>query len=264
MYKETLYLLMEIIPAIDLLGGVCVRLKKGDYNKVTQFNSDPVSQALLWQKKGAKRLHLVDLDGAKNGKPINNDAIQAIAKVLDIPIQIGGGIRTIERVEELFGYGIDRVILGTIAIEKPQIVKELASIYPEKIVVGIDAKKGKVATRGWLKQSEIKATDLVKDFSELTLAAVISTDIDTDGTLEGPNLNTLKEISMASKVPVIASGGVGSIADLLSLLPLESIGIVGVIIGRALYDGTIDLEEAIRSMSSPLIQDISTENKYIA
>ena len=255
---------MEIIPAIDLLGGACVRLNQGDYNQVTQFNADPVSQALTWQKKGANRLHLVDLDGAKSGKAINNDSISEITKVLEIPIQIGGGIRTLERVEELFSLGIDSVILGTIALENPELVKKLVDIYPNKITIGIDAKRGKVATRGWLKQSEINANDLAKEFSELKLAAIISTDIDTDGTLKGPNIKALQEIAMVSKVPVIASGGVGSIADLLSLIPLETYGVTGTIVGRALYDGTIDLEEAIKATASPRIQDIYQNTDFLA
>ena len=255
---------MEIIPAIDLLGGECVRLNQGDYNQITKFNADPISQALSWQKKGAKRLHLVDLDGAKSGKAINNDSIRAITKVIEIPIQIGGGIRSLERVEQLFSFGIDRVIVGTIALENPELVKNLVDIYPNKIILGIDAKQGKVATRGWIKQSEVNANNLAKEFSELNLAAIISTDIATDGTLKGPNLKALKEIAIVSKVPVIASGGVGSIADLLSLIPLESYGVTGVIVGRALYDGTIDLEEAIKSIASPRIQDIYKNQDFLA
>tara|TARA_Y100001968_G_scaffold76276_1_gene67743 strand:- start:2681 stop:3475 length:795 start_codon:yes stop_codon:yes gene_type:complete len=255
MYKETVSRLMEIIPAIDLLGGNCVRLNQGNYNKITKFNSDPVSQALTWQEQGAKRLHLVDLDGAKTGKPINNDAILAITNALDIPIQIGGGIRTLERAKELFDYGIERVILGTIAIEDPKLVKMLIEQYPNKVILGIDAKEGKVATRGWIKQSDIKATDLVKNFASSKLAAIISTDIATDGTLKGPNLSALRQIAESTNLPVIASGGIGSIADLLSLTALEESGVTGVIVGRALYDKNFDLNEAIRSIAKPRIQD---------
>ncbi len=252
--------MIEIIPAIDLLDGKCVRLHQGNYNLVTEFSSDPIQQALIWQEKGATRLHVVDLDGAKTGKPVNDLTIKAIKKELTIPIQIGGGIRSKQRAEELIEAGIDRVILGTIAIEKPDIVNKLALRYPGKIILGLDAKDGKVATRGWLNQSKTKASELAKALSESGISAIISTDIATDGTLKGPNLNFLKEIATASKVPVIASGGIGTISDVLSLLPLESYGICGVIIGRALYDGQIDLSEAIHVAKNQTINDLSTEN----
>ena len=153
---------MEIIPAIDLLNGKCVRLNQGNYNKVTKFNSDPVEQAVLWETQGAKRLHLVDLDGAKTGEPINDRTIKEINKSIAIPIQVGGGIRNIDRAKELFDIGIDRIILGTIAIEDPKLVTALANKYPKRIAVGIDAKEGMVATRGWVKQSKIKSIDLAK------------------------------------------------------------------------------------------------------
>ena len=252
--------MIEIIPAIDLLGGKCVRLHQGNYNLVTEFSSDPIQQALIWQEKGATRLHLVDLDGAKTGKPVNDLTIKAIKKELTIPIQIGGGIRSQQRAEDLINTGIDRVILGTIAIEKPEIVNKLSSKYPGKIIVGIDAKDGRVATRGWINQSKIKATDLVKNLSKSSISAIISTDISTDGTLEGPNLDFLKDIASVSNVPVIASGGIGTIGDILSLLPLEHYGICGVIIGRALYDGKIDLTEAIRVTKNQNMNDITYQN----
>lgn len=252
--------MIEIIPAIDLLGGKCVRLHQGNYNLVTEFSSDPIQQALIWQEKGATRLHLVDLDGAKTGKPVNDLTIKAIKKELTIPIQIGGGIRSQQRAEDLINTGIDRVILGTIAIEKPEIVTKLSSKYPDKIIVGIDAKDGRVATRGWINQSKTKATDLVRNLSQSSISAIISTDISTDGTLEGPNLDFLKDIASVSNVPVIASGGIGTIGDILSLLPLERYGICGVIIGRALYDGKIDLTEAIRVTKNQTINDLTSQN----
>ncbi len=239
---------MEIIPAIDLLDGTCVRLNQGNYEKVTEFNTDPVAQALDWQSQGAKCLHLVDLDGAKTGKPVNDTIIQKIKEAIDIPIQLGGGIRTLKRAEDLLNYGLDRIILGTIAIEEPGIVKDLACQNPNQIVVGIDAKNGKVATRGWLTQSNIEATELAKEFEGAGIAAIISTDIETDGTLNGPNLKALREISKSTSIPVIASGGVGCIADLISLLTLEQYGVKGVIVGRALYDGEIDLGEASKAI----------------
>tara|TARA_Y100001968_G_scaffold69693_1_gene60829 strand:+ start:9350 stop:10117 length:768 start_codon:yes stop_codon:yes gene_type:complete len=255
---------MQIIPAIDLLDGMCVRLNQGNYNMVTQFNSDPVEQAIKWQSNGAKRIHIVDLDAAKTGKPINDKKIKQITKAIDIPIQIGGGIRGEERVEELLSYGIERVILGTIAIEKPNLVKDLTNKFPGRIIVGIDAKAGKVATRGWMTQSQTNANDLARSLSSLNLAAIISTDISTDGTLKGPNLNALKEIAIQTQIPIIASGGVGSISDLLALTSLESYGIIGVIVGRALYDGTIDLQEAIKALEKPRIEDVPLVKDYLA
>ena len=255
---------MEIIPAIDLLNGKCVRLNQGNYNEVTKFNSDPVKQAQIWEKQGAKRLHLVDLDGAKTGEPINDQIIKEIKKSISIPIQLGGGIRNIERAKELLDIGIDRIILGTIAIENPELVRVLSQEYPKRIAVGIDAKEGMVATRGWLKRSEITSLELAKQLNELELAAIISTDISTDGTLEGPNIQALREIAEVSINPVIASGGIGSINDLISLVDLEHEGIEAIIVGRALYDGSIDLREAILTLKNLIIQDsFNDKNKFV-
>ena len=255
---------MEIIPAIDLLDGACVRLHQGDYDQVTRFSEDPVAQALSWQSQGATRLHLVDLDGAKRGEPINDAAVRAITASLDIPVQLGGGVRSLERAEELIACGLDRVILGTVAIEQPALVEELAQSHPGRIVVGIDANDGRVATRGWIEQSDVQATDLAKQFSAAGIAAIITTDIATDGTLAGPNLEALRTIAQCSAVPVIASGGIGCMADLLSLLPLEPLGIAGVIIGRALYDGRVDLAEAIAALGEARLQDITAVAADIA
>jgi phosphoribosylformimino-5-aminoimidazole carboxamide ribotide isomerase len=177
---------MEILPAIDLLDGACVRLHQGDYDQVTRFSEDPVAQALSWQSQGATRLHLVDLDGAKRGEPINDAAVRAITSALDIPVQLGGGVRSLERAEELIACGLDRVILGTVAIEQPQLVQELAQRHPGRIVVGIDANDGRVATRGWIEQSDVLATDLAKQFSAAGIAAIITTDIATDGPSPAP------------------------------------------------------------------------------
>ena len=255
---------MEIIPAIDLLNGKCVRLNQGNYNEVTKFNSDPVKQAQIWESQGAKRLHLVDLDGAKTGEPINDLTIKKIKRSISIPIQLGGGIRTIDRAKELLGIGIDRIILGTIAIEKPKLVKDLSKEYPQRVAVGIDAKEGMVATRGWLKQSEISSLDLAKQLNDLDLAAIISTDIATDGTLKGPNVQALREIAEISINPVIASGGIGSIADLISLADFADEGIEGIIVGRALYDGSIDLKEAILTLKNLLLQDaFNDKDKFL-
>lgn len=255
---------MEIIPAIDLLNGKCVRLNQGNYNEVTKFNSDPVKQAQIWENQGAKRLHLVDLDGAKTGEPINDRTINEIKKSIKIPIQLGGGIRSIDRAKELFGIGIDRIILGTIAIENPELVKVLSQEYPKRVAVGIDAKEGMVATRGWLKQSKIRALELAKRLNDLELAAIISTDIATDGTLNGPNVHALREIAEISINPVIASGGIGSIADIISLAGFENEGFEGIIVGRALYDGSINLKEAILTLKNLPIQDsMNNKDKFL-
>ena len=255
---------MEIIPAIDLLDGACVRLHQGDYDQVTRFSEDPVAQALSWQSQGATRLHLVDLDGAKRGEPINDAAVRAITAALDIPVQLGGGVRSLERAEELIACGLDRVILGTVAIEQPQLVQELAQRHPGRIVVGIDANDGRVATRGWIEQSDVLATDLAKQFSTAGIAAIITTDIATDGTLAGPNLEALRTMAQCSAVPLIASGGIGCMADLLSLLPLEPPGVTGVIVGRALYDGRVDLAEAIAALGEARLQDVTAVAADIA
>jgi len=256
---------MEIIPAIDLLNGKCVRLNQGNYNEVTKFNSDPVEQAQNWESQGAKRLHLVDLDGAKTGEPINDLTIKEIKKSISIPIQLGGGIRNIDRAKELFEIGIDRIILGTIAIENPELVKILSREYPKRIAVGIDAKEGMVATRGWLRQSKITSLELAKKLNDLELAAIISTDISTDGTLKGPNVKALKEIAEVSINPVIASGGIGSIADLISLTDVKNEGIEGIIVGRALYDGSVDLKEAQLTLKNLTIQDsFNNKDKFLA
>lgn len=250
--------LMEIIPAIDLLGGACVRLHQGDYDQVTRFSEDPIAQALHWQCQGARRLHLVDLDGAKTGEPVNDSAVRAITAALSIPVQLGGGVRCRERAEALLDCGLDRVILGTAALDNPELVKELARRHPGRIVVGIDARNGQVATRGWLETSDTEATGLAAAMSSTGIAAIISTDIATDGTLKGPNLQSLRAMATASTVPVIASGGVGCMADLLALLALEPLGISGVIVGRALYDERIDLAEAIRALAPERLQDPPT------
>ncbi|MFN5119230.1 MAG: 1-(5-phosphoribosyl)-5-[(5-phosphoribosylamino)methylideneamino]imidazole-4-carboxamide isomerase [Cyanobacteriota bacterium] len=246
---------MQIIPAIDLLDGQCVRLHQGDYGQVTRFSDDPVAQALSWQNQGASRLHLVDLDGARRGEPVNDAVVRAITAALSIPVQLGGGVRSVQRAEELLGCGLERVILGTVAIEQPELVEELAARHPGRIVVGIDAKEGKVATRGWLEQSSVEAEELAARFEGTGVAALITTDIATDGTLAGPNLAFLRRMAQASSLPVIASGGVGCLEDLLSLLSLVPLGVEGVIVGRALYDGSVVLKEALEAIGPERLQD---------
>ncbi len=246
---------MQIIPAIDLLEGKCVRLHQGNYQEVTEFNNDPVEQALYWEEIGATRLHLVDLDGAKSGQPVNDTTIRKIISSIKIPVQLGGGIRSLKRAEELLNSGIDRVILGTVAIEKPDLIEELIQKHPRRVIVGIDAKDGKVATRGWLNESNVSAKELANSFSNKGIAAIIFTDIKTDGTLKGPNLKAMREIAEVSHVPIIASGGIGCISDLLALMPLKQYGVTGVIVGRALYDGTVDLIEANKAIENFQLQD---------
>ena len=246
---------MHVIPAIDLLDGQCVRLHQGDYDQVTRFSADPVAQALDWQRQGAQRLHLVDLDGARRGEPVNDAVVRAITAALGIPVQLGGGVRTAERAEELLACGLDRVILGTVALEEPDLVRELARRHPGRIVVGIDARDGRVATRGWLEESTVEATALARRFEGSGVAALITTDIATDGTLTGPNLAFLRAMAEASTIPVIASGGIGCLDDLLSLLALAPLGVEGVIVGRALYDGRVDLAEALQAIGPERLQD---------
>ncbi|MEM9008150.1 MAG: 1-(5-phosphoribosyl)-5-[(5-phosphoribosylamino)methylideneamino]imidazole-4-carboxamide isomerase [Cyanobacteria bacterium P01_F01_bin.86] len=247
---------MEVIPAIDLLEGRCVRLYQGDYNQSQIFNNNPVAVAQQWAAEGATRLHLVDLDGAKAGKPENWQAIRAIARAVDIPIEVGGGLRDRDRVAALFDLGVQYAILGTAAIENPDLVGNLSAEFPGRVIVGIDARDGKVATRGWLETSEVDAIDLAQAMSQRNAAAIIYTDIQRDGTLKGPNLSALRTLAGAIDIPVIASGGVSSVTDLLSLLSLVPLGVSGVIIGKALYTGDIALKEALRAVGPGRWQDV--------
>lgn len=248
---------MEVIPAIDLLGGHCVRLYQGDYQQSEIFNEDPVIVAKQWMDQGATRLHLVDLDGAKAGEQLNLKAIEAIVKAISpIPVQVGGGLRSYAAVSNLLGLGVQRAILGTVAVENPDLVGQLCEEFPGQIAVGIDARNGKVATRGWLETSEIMATDLAKRMEELGVATIIYTDIHRDGTLKGPNIPALREMAEQIDIPIVASGGVSSLTDLLSLLALEPMGVNSVIVGRALYTGDVSLKEAIQAVGSGRIQDI--------
>lgn len=247
---------MDVIPAIDLLEGHCVRLFQGDYNQSQVFNDNPVEVARRWEAEGATRLHLVDLDGAKAGKPENWQAIAAIARAVNLPIQVGGGLRDADRVRALFDLGVQYAILGTAAVENPELVSQLSEEFPGRIIVGIDARDGKVATRGWLETSEVMAVELAKQMSDRGAAAIVYTDIKRDGTLKGPNLTALRELASAIDTPVIASGGVSSISDLLSLLGLVPAGVSGVIIGKALYTGDVSLKQAIRAVGPGRWQDV--------
>ncbi|MBW4418641.1 MAG: 1-(5-phosphoribosyl)-5-[(5-phosphoribosylamino)methylideneamino]imidazole-4-carboxamide isomerase [Myxacorys californica WJT36-NPBG1] len=247
---------MDVIPAIDLLDGKCVRLYQGDYNQSQVFHDDPVAVARQWVEDGATRLHLVDLDGAKAGRPVNLDAIRAIVQAVDIPVEVGGGLRDRSSVADLLATGVRWAILGTVAVEQPELVTELCTQFPEQIIVGIDARNGKVATKGWLETSEVLATDLGDRMAKLGAAAIIYTDIHRDGTLQGPNLEALREIASVVDIPVIASGGVSSMTDLLSLLALEPQGVTGAIVGRAIYTGDVSLKEAVRAVGQGRWQDI--------
>ncbi|HEY9726433.1 MAG TPA: 1-(5-phosphoribosyl)-5-[(5-phosphoribosylamino)methylideneamino]imidazole-4-carboxamide isomerase, partial [Chroococcales cyanobacterium] len=217
---------------------------------------NPVDVAKQWFEQGASRLHVVDLDGAKAGKPVNTRAIEAIVQAVPVPVQVGGGLRDRSGVSQLLELGVGRVILGTAAVEDHPLVKQLCEEFSGQIVVGIDARNGLVATRGWLETSEVKATELARQMSELGAAAIVYTDIHRDGTLAGPNLDALRELANGISIPVIASGGVSSVTDLLSLLALEPLGVNGVIVGRALYTGDVSLKEAIQAVGPGRLQDI--------
>lgn len=247
---------MEVIPAIDILGGQCVRLYQGDYGQVQTFDENPVSVARKWQDEGATRLHVVDLDGAKAGKPVNLQAIEAIVQAVTMPVQVGGGLRDRDSVARLLEAGVQRIILGTIAVEQPELVQQLCQDFPGQIVVGIDARNGKVATRGWLETSEVLATELAQQMATAGVTAIIYTDIHRDGTLQGPNLEALRELAESIDIPVIASGGVSSVTDLLNLLVLEPLGVTGAIVGRAIYTGEVSLKEALRAVGPGRWQDV--------
>jgi phosphoribosylformimino-5-aminoimidazole carboxamide ribotide isomerase len=251
---------MDVIPAIDLLEGRCVRLYQGDYGQAQTFDENPVEVARQWAAEGASLLHVVDLDGARAGHPVNLSAIEAIVRAVDVPVQVGGGLRDRTSVATLLKRGVQRVILGTVAVEQPDLVNQLCQEFPERIVVGIDARNGRVATRGWLETSEVAATDLAEGMASSGIAAIIYTDIHRDGTLQGPNLESLRELASRVTVPVIASGGISSVTDLLSLLALEPVGVTGAIVGRALYTGDISLKEALRAVGPGRWQDIPPDS----
>jgi len=234
---------MIFFPAIDLKDGQCVRLEKGDMDRATIFDSDPVSRAKSFLISGCSWLHLVDLNGAFQGKPVNQQAVENIIKNVDINIQLGGGIRNLETIDLWINTGIDRVILGTMALTKPDLVISACKKYPGKIAVGIDAREGMVAVEGWVKQTKIKALDLVKKFEDVGVSAIIYTDINRDGILTGPAINETIELAESINIPVIVSGGVSSIEDIKEIQSKNCSGIMGVISGRAIYDNRIDIYE---------------------
>jgi phosphoribosylformimino-5-aminoimidazole carboxamide ribotide isomerase len=236
---------MILYPAIDLKDGNCVRLFKGEMDRATVFNDNPAAQARAFQDAGCEWIHLVDLNGAFAGAPVNAAAVEAILAAIDVPAQLGGGIRDLATIENWLSKGLARVILGTVAVEAPQLVRDAARAFPGQVAVGIDARDGKVATKGWAEETEVMVTDLAKSFEDAGVAAIIYTDINRDGAMQGPNVEATAALANAVSIPVIASGGVSSLDDLRALkqsgAPLD-----GAISGRALYDGAIDLAEAIK------------------
>ncbi|NOD74716.1 MULTISPECIES: 1-(5-phosphoribosyl)-5-[(5-phosphoribosylamino)methylideneamino]imidazole-4-carboxamide isomerase [unclassified Ruegeria] len=239
---------MILYPAIDLKDGHAVRLLRGEMDKATVFNEDPAAQARAFFEAGCEWLHLVDLNGAFAGEPVNAAPVEAILKACDVPAQLGGGIRDMATIETWIDKGLARVILGTVAVENPDLVREAAKAFPGKVAVGIDARNGMVATKGWAEETDVQVTDLARSFEDAGVAAIIYTDINRDGAMQGPNVEATAALAQAVSIPVIASGGVSSLEDLIALRDC-GIELNGAISGRALYDGAIDLAEAIRALS---------------
>ena len=244
--KSTRSIPIEIIPAVDIKGGKCVRLYQGDYNQVTQFSDDPLDVALKWQAMGASRLHIVDLDGAASGESGNMDIIQNIASAMLIPTQLGGGMRDIDTIQKILTMGIERVILGTVAVENPELVEAACKRFNDYIIVSIDARDGFVATRGWVQETTLTTVKFAQNMANLGVRRFIYTDIIRDGTLTEPNFSAISELVHSTKLPVIAAGGVTSI---LHLKMLKQLGVEGAIIGKALYTGDIKLKEAITEIN---------------
>ncbi|MCW4153693.1 MULTISPECIES: 1-(5-phosphoribosyl)-5-[(5-phosphoribosylamino)methylideneamino]imidazole-4-carboxamide isomerase [Halomonadaceae] len=238
---------MLVIPAIDLKDGQCVRLKQGRMDDATSYGDDPVAMAARWVEAGARRLHLVDLNGAFEGKPVNGDAVTAIARAYpDLPIQIGGGIRSAETIEHYLKAGVSYVIIGTKAVKEPDFVTDMCRAFPGHIIVGLDAKEGFVATDGWAEVSTLKATDLAKRFADDGVSSIVYTDIARDGMMQGVNIEATAELAREGGLPVIASGGVTNLDDIQALCKVADSGILGAITGRAIYEGSLDLADAQR------------------
>ncbi len=240
---------MILYPAIDLKDGQCVRLRQGDMDRATVFNDDPGAQAAAFAAAGSAWLHVVDLNGAFAGEPVNGDAVDAILGATGLPVQLGGGIRTLETIEMWLTKGVRRVVLGTVAVKDPDLVREACRKWPGHVALGIDARGGKVAVEGWAEVSELDAQDLALRFEDAGADAIVYTDIDRDGVLQGPNVEATAGLACAVSTPVIASGGVSSLDDLIALAGQKVIA--GAIVGRALYDGRVNLAEALAALPSP-------------
>ena len=236
---------MRIYPAIDIKGGKCVRLLQGRFSDMTVYGDDPVETAKKWESLGAEYIHVVDLDGALKGRGVNEDIIKRICGAVSVPVQTGGGIRMMEDIEAKLACGISRVIIGTKAVSSPEFIKEAVEKYGDKIAVGIDAKDGYAAVEGWERSSGLAAVDMAKSMVSMGVRTIIYTDISTDGTLKGPNLEAMREMAASVDADVIASGGVGSLEHIKSLV---GTGVEGVIVGRALYTGNVDLKEAVEAV----------------
>lgn len=237
---------MTIYPAIDIRNGRCVRLKQGDPDRETVFSDDPVSMGRFWVEQGAKWLHVVDLDGAFSGDQKNESVIGEIAKNVSIPIQLGGGLRSMGQIRDAFKSGISRAIIGTAAIENPELVAEACLEFPDRVAVGIDAKDGLMATRGWKIVTDKPAKELALEMEAMGVSVIIYTDIRQDGTLEGPNIEAIQALAESLTIPLIASGGVSSLSDIVALKRIAFSGVEGVIVGRALYEGKFALAEAVK------------------
>ena len=245
---------MIVIPAIDLKNGRCVRLKQGDMARETVYSEDPPRMALQWVEKGAERLHLVDLDGAIEGRPINRQVIREIVDAVPIPIQLGGGIRELGTIEAYLELGIQWVILGTAAYRNPDLVIHASKEFPGNIILGIDTKSGQVAVKGWTEAAELTAFEIARRFEGEGIEAIVYTDILRDGMGVGPNVKATGDLAKQIKVPLIASGGISGIKDVKNLLALSKYGVTGMITGRALYEGTLDLREAVRLAKGEKLQ----------
>ena len=240
---------MILYPAIDLKDGQAVRLLRGNMNMATVFNNEPAAQADEFAEAGCEWLHLVDLNGAFAGEPVNTDVVEEILSQIKIPVQLGGGIRNMVTLERWLEKGVSRVVLGTVALENPGLVREAAKLFPERVAVSIDARSGRVASKGWAEESDIEATELAKSYEDAGVAAIIYTDIDLDGAMQGPNVSATANLARAVSTPVIASGGVSTIQDLVKLKEC-GVSLNGVISGRALYEGALDLQQALSILNA--------------
>lgn len=236
---------MFLFPAVDIKDGECVRLLRGDMEQATVFSNDPAGQAKLFESEGAEWIHVVDLNGAFAGEPVNIEAVRGIINNINIPVQLGGGIRDIDTIEAWLEEGVSRIILGTIAQKKPELVKEACQRFPGKIAVGIDAKDGKVAIEGWAEKTDISALELALKFEDAGASCIIYTNVNHDGIMEGPDLQGIRDLAEAISTPVIASGGISSLEDLEALKTLEPYGVIGAVAGRAIYDGAISIKDAV-------------------